>query len=130
MLDVPALKVKFVVVAKFNGAAPPFNVTTDDPSDMDRTIVPLVAKPLTVMLKLPELKLPETTDIAVFVNVSAEPKVHPPPTPEKDKVKFAVVVTPFVVNVLPVVVARNRKLVVNVPDRVNTKFVAGHVMLP
>ena len=124
------MKVKFVVVAKFTGPALPPNVTTDEPSDMDRTLVPLVVKLLIVTLKLPELKLPEKTDIAVFVNVSAEPKVHPPPTPENTKFKLPAVVTPFVVNVLPVVVARNRKFVVYVPDRVNTKFVAGHVMLP
>lgn len=129
MLDVPALKVKLVVAPKFTGPAPPFNVTADEPSDMDRRKVPLVAKLLTVMLKLPELKLPETTDKTVFVNVSAEPNVHPP-EPVKTRVKLAAVVTPFVVNVLPVVEARNRKFAVNVPDRVNTKFVAGHVMLP
>lgn len=130
MLDVPALNVKLVVAPKPIGPAPPLNVTTDDPSDMDRRKVPLVAKLLTVMLKLPELKLPAPTLAFAAVNVSAEPKVHPPPIPEKDKVKFAAVVTPFVVNVLPVVEARNRKFAVNVPDRVNTKFVAGHVMLP
>jgi hypothetical protein len=100
MVDVPALKVKPVALVIVIGAAPE-HVTVEDPSVIERVVVPTVLIVPVATAKLPVLKEPPVTDI-VPDPLYAEPKVQAPPTPLNTKVKPPKLML-LVVTVCPVV---------------------------
>jgi hypothetical protein len=102
IVEVPAVKVSPVEVVRLTGVAP-LNVTVDDPRLILRVLVLDEIKLAAVIAKLAVEKLPFVA-VMLVVTVKALPNVHPPPTPS-NTTDPAVKVTPFVVTVLPEVVA-------------------------
>jgi hypothetical protein len=81
MVDVPALKVKFVP-AKFMVVPDNANVTTEAPKLIDLTNVPAVTSDDAVSANPAVLNAPAVTVVTPVV-VSPAVNVHPPPTPLK-----------------------------------------------
>jgi hypothetical protein len=103
--EVPAFHVRPVVVAKLSAVAEIAEIVIMlEPSEIDRVLELLELKFDVEMLKLPLLNEPFVM-VSVPVIVSGLPSVQPPPTPLKDTDEDKL--TPFVVIVLPVVVAVN-----------------------
>jgi hypothetical protein len=104
IVDVPALKVKPVALDIFTGVVPA-HVTVEDPSAIERVVVPTVLIVPIATAKLPVLKAPPVTDIVPFP-VYADPKVQAPPLPLNTKVKPPKLML-LVVIVCPVVTLLN-----------------------
>jgi len=115
--------VRFVIVAVFHTVPVPVQVIFPVPNAIVLVLELLETKSLVVSVKLFKSRVP-LVNVVVIVVVSADPKVHPPPTPLN--VTAPPNETPLVVIVLPVVVALN----VVVPVYVRVKFVAWKVKLP
>lgn len=123
MLEVPALKLRFVELVKLIGV-PPLSVTALLPKVIERVCALLEIKEEAVTLKFPVLKDPLVTVNEELPILTALPRVHPQPTPFILVALFKV--TPLVVNVLPVVEPERIML----PEKLLDKPVAGSVTLP
>jgi hypothetical protein len=102
------------------------NVITEVPKfTVFAVVVVNSAAPAIVILKFPELKLPPANDKLLAVN--AEPNVQPPEALLKTTFVF-VSVTPLVVTVFPVVVAKKRMVLP--PNEYMSNFTEGFTQLP
>lgn len=107
MLDVPALSVKFVVVAKLSGEAPVDRVIVLLLKFMERTLLLLDESCAAVMLKSLVENVPANKVITPAVRASNKSHVPPVPLNAIDPTDF-----PFVITTQPGVVAKKFRLMV------------------
>ena len=127
IVDVPALKVRFVLFVKII-VGELDKVRVEEPNVIVLVFVLLELTAPRLTLKFPVSNVPlVTVKVEVVFPVSAFASVQPPPTPSK-VISMLLILTPFMLTVFPVVVALKRISEPSVP--LKAKLVAGNAIEP